>query len=118
MKTFTIGEDLFIWNYFSKIEFKFDSFVIGYIKLHFPQLTEEECEKVYEKNYDLFTDFEYEIKNSDEIQWYCVGENEVDEASGTWGYYTFRIEDLEEARTKLKDLLEGLFEDVIDKVKL
>lgn len=118
MKTFTIGEDCFVWNYFDEIEFSYPEFVQEYLKKQFPKMSEDDIEELYEKNCDLFNDLEYEIKTSDALQDYCIGEEEIDEASGTWGYYTFEIKDLEEARTKLKDLLEGLFEDVIDQVKL
>ena len=118
MKTFTIGEDSLVWDYFDEIDFNYTGFVIDYLKKKFPKLGDNEAEELYEANSDLFTELEYEIKTSAAIQDYCIGEEEIDEASGTWGYFTFEIKDVEEAVEKLEKELDGLFEGVIDKVKL
>ena len=86
---------------------------INCINKKFPQLSYEESERVFEENSDLFSDKMYEVKDSQAINDYCVGEEEVDESSGTWGYYHFEIDDVEKAKSKLEQEVIDLLEEVV-----
>ena len=112
MKKFTLAENSLPFDYFDEIGFSFKELAIEAIKIKFTTLSYTECEIIFEDNYDLISDKMYELRDSEAISDYCIGEEEIDESSGTWGYYHYEIDDLKKAIIKLeaksKLLLEGL----------
>ena len=118
MLKFTLAEDSLPFNYFEELDFSFENMAIICINKKFPQLSYEESERVFEENSDLFSDKMYELKDSQAINDYCVGEEEVDESSGTWGYYHFEIDDVEKAKSKLEQEVIDLLEEVVVEIEL
>jgi hypothetical protein len=115
---FTLAEDSLPFNYFEELDFSFENMAINCINKKFPQLSYEESERVFEENSELFSDKMYELKDSQAINDYCVGEEEVDESSGTWGYYHFEIDDVEKAKSKLEEEVFMLVESVLVILKI
>jgi hypothetical protein len=113
MTKFTLAEDSLPFNYFEELDFSFENLAVMCINKKFPQLSQEECENAFEENSDLFSDKMYELKDSHAINDYCVGEEEIDESSGTWGYFHFEIDDVEKAKNKLEHEVMELLEEVI-----
>jgi hypothetical protein len=118
MLKFTLAEDSLPFSYFEELDFSFEDLAIMCINKKFPQLSYEECENVFEENSDLFTDEMYELKDSDVINDYCVGEEEVDEGSGTWGYYHFEIDDIDKVKSELEVEVLRLFDEIVENLDL
>lgn len=118
MLKFALAEDSLPFNYFEELDFSFENVAIKCINKKFPQLSYEESESVFEENSDLFSDKMYELKDSHAINDYCVGEEEIDESSGTWGYFHFEIDDVEKAKNKLEQEVIDLLEEVISEIKV
>ena len=118
MLKFTLAEDSLPFNFFEELDFFFEDLAILCINRKFPQMSYEECENVLEDNTDFFSDKMYELKDSHVINDYCVGEEEVDESSGTWGYYHFEIDDVEKAKNKLGQEVIDLLEEAVEEITL
>ncbi len=118
MLKFTLAEDSLPFNYFEELDFSFETLAIKCINKKFPQLSYEESENVFEENSDLFSDKMYELKDSHVINDYCLGEEEIDEGSGTWGYFHFQIEDVDKAKNKLEQEVLDLLEEVIAEIEV
>ena len=118
MIKFTLAEDSLPFDYFDELDFSFQELAIKCIKRKFTTLSDSECEALFEENYDLFSEKMYELRDSDAINDYCIGEEEIDESSGTWGYLQYEIDDKKKALMKLEKELEILLDEVIVDIKL
>jgi hypothetical protein len=112
MFRFTLDEASMPFNYFEEVGFSFDEIAVQAIQNKFTTLSESECQKIYEDNYDLFSEMCIELIYSKAITDYCIGEEDVDESSGTWGFLHFEIDSLERANELLKRDTEMLFEKI------
>jgi hypothetical protein len=88
------------------------------LKRKFPNLTEAEYKLMYEENYDLFEQSLFTLRNSSAIHDYCVGTEEIDEGTGTWGYYHFEVTDLDKAREELARETSLLFDNEVNEIEL
>ena len=118
MKKFTLAEDSLPFGYFDVIGFSFRESSIKCIKRKFTNLSHSECETVFEDNYDLFSEKMYELRDSDAINDYCIGEEEIDESSGTWGYFQYEVDDIKKVLIKLEDEVEILLDEVLSDIEL
>ena len=116
MTKFTLAEDSLPFNYFEELDISFENLAVMCINKKFPQLSYEESESVFEENSDSFSDKMHELKDSHAINDYCVGEEEIDESSGTWGYFHFEIDDIEKAKNKLEQEVIDLLEEVVEEI--
>ena len=113
MHEFTIAEDSLPFDFFEEIEFDFQDVALECIKNRFPDLSSAECEQIFEDHYDLFSDKMFEMRDSSAIYDYHIGEDEVDEGSGTWGYILFEVDDIDKARVNVAAEAKGLLEEVV-----
>lgn len=117
MIQFTISEDSFPYSFFEEINFSFKNIAIGCIKKKFPKLSQSEIEKIYDDHDCDFDDIlTNELKESHTIMNCWIDDTEADEGSGTWGYSTYEIENVEDVRFKLEEELAILIQKVIDKI--
>jgi hypothetical protein len=116
MKEFTIEEDFLPLGFFYEIECAIDAIAIDCLKRKFPNLTEAEYKLMYEENYDLFEQSLFAIRDSSAIHDYCVGTEEIDEATGTWGYYHFEVGDLDKARADLAKEAALIFDEAVNEL--
>ena len=72
---------------------------------------------IEDPDFDREFDFEYHNQLRDHISQYKVGEQEVDEMSGTWGYYLIAVGTLSVAQKETKDLIMSITEKVLAKIK-
>ena len=114
MIEFSLAEDSMPFNFFKEIGFSFEELAIDCIKTKFDTLSHSECEIIFEDNYDLFSEKIYELRDSDTINDYCIGEEEIDESSGTWGYFHYEVDDVKKARLKLQEEAKLLLEEVVN----
>jgi hypothetical protein len=118
MIEFTLSEDSLPFSYCEELDFSFEDLAIKCINNKFPHLSYEECENVFEENSDLFSEKIFELKDSNVINDYCVGEEEADEGSGTWGYFHFEIDDIDKVKSELETEVLRLFDEIIGNVNL
>jgi len=118
MKEFTIAEDSLPFDFFEEIGFSFQELAIECIKNKFTTLSNSECEILFEANYDLFSEKMYELRDSDAINDYCIGEEEIDESSGTWGYFHYEVEDIKKALMKIEEEAKILLEEVVNELEI
>ncbi len=76
-----------------------------------------ECENIFNKNYDLFSEKIYELKDSGSINDYCIGEEEIGESSGTWRYFHFEVDDIEKAKMKLEEEAKHLLDEIVNDIQ-
>jgi len=60
----------------------------------------------------------YELRDSEAISDYCIREEEIDESSGTWGYFHYEIEDIDKAKLKLEKEARELLEEVVNDLEI
>ncbi len=118
MKEFALAEDSLPFDFFEEIGFSFQELAIECIKTKFTTLSHSECEIIFEDNYDLFSEKMYKLLDSDAINDYCIGEEEIDESSGTWGYSHYEIDDIKKARMKLEEEAKILLEEVVNDLEI
>jgi hypothetical protein len=118
MKEFTLAEDSLPFDFFEEIGFSFQELAIECVKNKYTTLTHSECEIICEDNYDLFSESMFELRDSDAIKDYCIGEEEIDESSGTWGYFHFEVDDIKKAKIKLKEEAKILLEEVVNDLEI
>lgn len=118
MKEFTIPEDSLPFVFFEELGFSYQEIAMECIKNKFATLSHSECENIFEDNYDLFSEKMYELRNSEAISDYCVGEEEIDESSGTWGYFHYEIDDIKKAKLKLEKEVKDLLEEVVNDLEI
>jgi hypothetical protein len=115
VKEFTVEEDFLPHGFFYEIGFSFETLAIDCLKRKFPNLSEEQTQLLYDENYDLFSETLYELKRvSSVVDDYCIGEEEIDEGTGTWGYFLFKVDDIDKAKLELEREIRPLFEKAID----
>jgi hypothetical protein len=117
MKEFTLAEDSLPFNFFEEIELSFQEIAVECIKEGLITLSHSECESIFEVNYDLFSEKMYDARISEAISDYCVGEEEIDESTGAWGYFHYEIEDGNKAKLELGMNVKILFDEVVDDLK-
>jgi hypothetical protein len=118
MKEFTLAEDSLPFDFFEEIGFSFQEIAIECIQNKFTTLSHPECENIFEDNYDLFSEKMYELRDSEAISDYCIREEEIDESSGTWGYFHYEIEDIDKAKLKLEKEARELLEEVVNDLEI
>jgi hypothetical protein len=118
MEEFTLAEDSLPFDFFEEIGFSYQEIAIECIKNKFNTLTEADCEIIFENNYDDFSEKMYELRTSAAIFDYCVSEEEIDEGSGTWGYFHFEIDDVNIVKLKLEKEVRDLVEEVVNNLEL
>lgn len=118
MKVFTLAEDSLPFDFFDEIGFSYQEIAIECIKNKFNTLSHSECENIFDDNFDLFSEKMYELRNSEAISDYCVGEEEIDESSGTWGYFRYEIDDINKAKLKLDEEVKDLLEEVVNDLEI
>jgi hypothetical protein len=118
MKEFTLDEDSMPFNYFDEVGFSFEDLAIKCIKKKHKYLSHSECENIFESNYDLFSEKMYELRHSDAINDYCIGEEEIDESSGTWGYFHYKIDDIEKVKNKLEAEALILLQEIVSDIEI
>jgi hypothetical protein len=116
MKEFTVEEDFLPLGFFYEIECAIDAIAIDCLKRKFPSLTDAEYKLMYEENYDLFEQSLFALRDSSAIHDYCVGTEEIDEGTGTWGYYHFEVTDLGKAREELTKEVAKIFDEAINEM--
>ena len=102
MKKFVLEQSGLPWNFFSEIGLDYEPIVIRLIQSKFFNCSLKECEDLFNKNGDSIAE---ELCNEDLvfiIDSYCVGEEEIDESSGTWGYSHYLVEDVQKAQEDLE----------------
>lgn len=118
MNEFTVAQDSLPFDFFEEIGFSFEELAIQCINAKFITLSHSECEIIYENNFDVLSDKIYELKDSDAINDNCIGEEEVDESSGTWGYFHYRVDDIEKTRMKLEEEAKELLEELVNDLEV
>ena len=118
MKRFTLDEASMPFNYFEEVGFIFDEIAIQAIQQKFPSMSRTECQKLFDDNYDLFSEGICELRDSAAINDYCIGDGEADEISGTWGYLHFEVDDLDRVNTQLAAESLALFNKTITHLKI
>lgn len=114
---FTLSEDELPFNYFDEIDFCYQSVVIECIIEKYPNLNEEQAQEICEQNIDAINDEITELRNGD-LMGYSYEEEEVDEGSGTWGYFHFDVTDVVVARREMTEETRGLMRSFLKKAKL
>jgi hypothetical protein len=117
MIEFTLDEDSMPFNFFEEVDFSFDSIAIKCLNKKYPHLSESECEKIFDSHYDLFSEKMFELKDSEAILDYCIGEEEIDESSGTYGYFHFAIDDIDKVKIQLEREAQLLIEEIIESIE-
>jgi len=51
------------------------------------------------------------------LEYYWVGDYEVDESSGTWGYSEYEIDDVKKARNKVEKDTKILFQELAGEIR-
>lgn len=118
MKKFTLAQDILPFNFFNEVGFSYEDAVINSIKRKFPLLTEAECKDIFEKYQDDFTEPLYELRDSNSLNNCWIGDNEVDEATGTWGYSDYEVVDIKKVRIELEKEVRVLMEEVFKEMDL
>lgn len=116
MKEFTVEEDFLPLGFFHEIECAIDGIAIECLKRKFPSLTDAEYQSMYEENYDLFEQSLFALRDSSAIHDYCVGTEETDEGTSTWGYYHFEVSNLDKAREDLAKEAALIFDEAINEL--
>jgi len=118
MIKFTLAHDILPFNFFEEVDFSYQDVAIDSIKRKFTWLTKSECEGIFEKYEDNFTEILYELRDSDTLNDCWIGDDEVDEATGTWGYSDYEVVDIKKVRTELEKEVKVLMEEVLKEIDL
>lgn len=106
---FTISEEANPFNFFDAIGFDYVEAVRESIENKFPLLSIKERELLFEENSDSIHEIIQEMKHSEAICDYHLEDIEVNEATGTWGYALYDVDDdLSIVRSRLKNEVIGL----------
>jgi hypothetical protein len=117
MIEFTLSEESLPFDFFDEIGFSIKDLAIEGIKRKYSALPYAKCEIIFEKNYDLFFEKFYELRDSEAISDYCMGVEEIDESTGTWGYLHFEVDNIINARMKLEKESKILLEEVLSGIQ-
>jgi len=121
MKKFTLDKHLLPFNFFDEIDFSYKKLAINCIRQKFNHLSESEIENVFIENDDNFQNILFELYNLSELdylEYYWVGDYEIDEASGTWAYSEFEVDDVKKARKKVEKETKILFKELVDEIEI
>ena len=118
MLKFTLARDGLPFNFFDEVGFSYQDVAIDSIRRKFILLTKSECEGVFEKYEDDFTEPLYELRDSYSLNYCWIGDNEVDEATGTWGYSDYEVVDIKNVRLELEKEVRVLIEGVLKEIDL
>jgi hypothetical protein len=118
MKKFTIAEDELPFDFLEKISISWSNIALECIKKKFTDLSISECERIYNKNFDLLSDKLYELRDSDIINNNCIEEEEINESSGTWGYFHYVVDDVEKVKSELEEEIRDLLDDILNNITL
>jgi len=110
---FTLSEDSLPFSFFDEVQFSYEQSVIESIQEKYSDLTIEECTEVYNSNYDIIDEVVFQMSSESSILGYQVGESEVDESTGTWGYFEYEISDFNLIKTELDTDLKSLMRDFL-----
>jgi hypothetical protein len=116
MKELYIPADELPHSFFDALEISWQEIAFNMIKIRFPNLKEEECELFLDKNYELLHDGLLELRDSDSIQDYWIGEDERDGTMGTWGWAMFEIEDTNKAKMNCEKEIESMINSLLNKI--
>jgi hypothetical protein len=118
MKKYTLDKDSLPFNFFDEVDFSFKDEAIDFLKTKHSHLSDSECENVFEENEDFISEIMYELIDSDALNDYWIGDDEIDESSGTWGYSIYEVGDVKQARIKLKKAVKVLLEEVVNEIDM
>ena len=118
MMKFTLAQDLLPFNFFDEVGFSYKDVAINSIKRKFNWLTKSECKDIFEKYEDDFTETLYELLDSNSLNDSGIGDNEVDEATGTWGYSDYEVVDTNKVKIGLEKDVSLLIEEVLKEIDL
>jgi hypothetical protein len=113
MISFTVAETELPFSFFEEIEVSYEDIALNCIKDKYLEYTASQIELLYEKHISLIEERLFDLKNSDIINDYCVGQIEVDEATGTWGYLEFEILDLSKAQSEVIAIITSTINEVL-----
>jgi hypothetical protein len=116
MKEIYVPADELPYSFFDALEISWAKIACSMIKIRFPNLGEEECELFLEKNYELLRDGLWELRNSDSINDYWIGEYEIDGGMGTWGWAMFEIEDTHKAKMNCEKEIEAMINSLLNNI--
>lgn len=116
MKEFTLSEDSLPLSFFDEIGFSFQEIAVECIKRKFTTLSHSECDVIFEKNYDLFSEKISELRDSENIMDYRIGEIEINERKGTWGYFLYKVDDVTNVRIELEQEAKLLFDKIVNDI--
>ena len=115
---FTLAENELPFNFFDEVGFSYYNIIIDCIKRKFTLLTESECDTFFENHEDDFTELLYELRDSDPISGNQIGESEVDESTGTFGYFDYEISDVKNVRLELENEVRLLVKGLLTELEL
>ncbi len=118
MMKFTLAQDRLPFNFFDEVGFSYQDVAIDSIKRKFTWLNKSECEGIFGKYEDDFTEILYELRDSNSLNDNWVGDDEVDEATGTWCYSDYEVVDIKRVRIELEKEVRGLMEEVLKEIDL
>ena len=118
MIKFTLAQDILPFNFFDEVGFSYKDAAIDLIRRKFTWLNKSECEAVFEKYEDDFTEPLYELRDSNSLNDSWIGDNEVDEATGTWGYSDYEVVDIDKVKIELEKDVSLLIEEVLKGIDL
>jgi hypothetical protein len=116
MEKIIVPKDEMPFSLLEEIGISWSSIAFECIQKKFTELSILECEKILDDNYDKISDVLYDLRDSDFINDNCIGEEEIDESSGTWGYLHFEFNDVKKTKSILEDETRDLLEIVINEI--
>lgn len=117
-KKFSLSQDNMPFNFFDEVDFAYEPIVLDSIKGKYAWLDKSECKAVFEKYEDYFTESLYELRDANSINDSWIGDYEVDESTGTWGYSNFEVVDIKKVRKELEKEVKELVEELLIKFDL
>ena len=114
----SLSKDLLPFNFFDQVDFSYQNTIIARIKKKYTQLNTSECIEIFERYQDDFTEKIYELRDSVVLNNYWIGDHEIDEATGTWGYSNYEIMDVKIVRKELENEVGELMEEVLKEIDI
>ena len=115
MLKFTLEEITLPFSFLDAVDFSYYDSVTDALKVKYPTFTEEDCDKYQEMHTDAISEIMHDLKYC--LADYKVEELEVNEATGTWGYISYELDDLNVVRNMLDNETQALAKIVIDKIE-
>ena len=114
----SLSQDLLPFNFFYQVDFSYRNAAIACIKRKYTKLNTSECSDIFERYQDDFTEKIYELRDSAVLNSYWIGDHEIDEATGTWGYSNYEIIDVKIVRKELEIEVREFMEEVLREIDL